>query len=348
MFDQLFISIMTVYRLMVTALALHRCINHRKYGKEATRTAVILLIFMVLTISTSNLQHLLMKYTGSDQYYTFSLGWTIGLVLLTTYVNTTALIRKESENAAVEKELRIGASIQLSALPDASPAFPESLPVSLRAFMKPALEVGGDFYDYFFLDEKRLCFLIADVSDKGIAAALFMMTAKTMLKDHAMQSISTEKVFDIVNQQLCENNRDMMFATAWIGILDMETMVLHYTNAGHTKPFFLRKGERIRTLNEVHGMPLASMDGMTYEYSELALREGDSLFLYTDGVTEAINPEKELFGANRVAKVLKETQDAPGEAVFDAMMQSISDFSKDEAQFDDITMMHVKILDQKQ
>ena len=159
----------------------------------------------------------------------------------------------------------------MDALPPNAPGFPNHPDLILRASMKTAREVGGDFYDYFLIDENHLCFLIADVSGKSTPAALFMMNAKTIIKDYALTYNDTAEIIDIVNQRLCENNETCMFVTVWIGILDMRTMMLQFSNAGHNYPLIKHNGEGCVMLKEVHGMCLGCMEDNEYEKSEIQL-----------------------------------------------------------------------------
>jgi serine phosphatase RsbU (regulator of sigma subunit) len=209
--------------------------------------------------------------------------------------------------------------------------------------MNTAKEVGGDFYDYFAIDENRICFLIADVSGKGTPAALFMMTAKTMIKDYALTKGSTSEIFTAVNARLCENNEAGMFATAWIGIVDTRTMTLQYTNAGHNYPFFMRRDQSSEMMKKVHGLFLAGMEYTRYRQDEIQLEPGDRLLLYTDGVTEAHDRENNLYGEERLQQVIERTRDLHGEEVLDEILKDVNVFAADVPQFDDITMIALTI-----
>ena len=251
--------------------------------------------------------------------------------------------REEAERERVENEMKMATRIQTDALPPVAPEFENHPELNLRASMHTAKEVGGDFYDYFPIDENRVCFLIADVSGKGTPAALFMMTAKTMIKDYALTKGSTSEIFTTVNARLCENNEAGMFATAWIGILDTRTMTLQYTNAGHNFPLIQRKGQPCEEIKKVHGLILAGMDFTKYKQSEIQLAPGDRLLLYTDGVTEAHDQENTLYGTERLMEVLENTREDQGQRVLERIFEDVNRFAAGRPQFDDITMVVVTI-----
>ena len=252
------------------------------------------------------------------------------------------LLQKEKKlaegNARIGAELEMAEKIQKDMLPNIFPTFSEKEEFDLYASMTTAREVGGDFYDFFMIDESHLCFLIADVSGKGIPAAMFMMTSKTMIKDYALTRTSTSEIFTEVNERLCENNEAGMFATAWIGILDLKTRILQFTNAGHNFPIIQKKGMPCEALEKKHGLFLAGMDGIVYRQDELQLDPGDRILLYTDGVTEAHNPQKELFGEERLMSILNRTDGEKGETVLSGIIDEVKAFEAGVEQFDDITM----------
>ena len=251
--------------------------------------------------------------------------------------------REEVEREKAEKELQMATQIQLDALPTTAPDFEDFPNMNLRGSMNTAKEVGGDFYDYFPIDENRLCFLIADVSGKGTQAALFMMTAKTMIKDYALNMDTTSEIFTAVNARLCESNEASMFATSWIGIVDKRTMTLQYTNAGHNYPVFQHKGQPCEMIRKNHGLFLGGMEFTHYKQGEIQLEPGDRLLLYTDGVVEAHNRNDELYGDDRLMHMLDSTRDLPGEQVLERIFADVNEYAAEVPQFDDITMVVLSI-----
>ena len=242
--------------------------------------------------------------------------------------------------AATQADLDMATEIQTSMLP---PAFPERDEFDLYASMNTAKEVGGDFYDYFMIDDDHLCIVIADVSGKGMPAALFMMRGTTVIKDNALTLNTTSEILTAANARLCENNTEAMFITAWIGILDIRTMTLQYTNAGHNYPMLQHEGQPVEEMRTVHGLFLAGMRSTHYRHDEIKLEPGDRILLFTDGATEAHNASDELYGEERLMKVLEKNREASGEQVLDKILEDINLFAEDVPQFDDITMVVLTI-----
>jgi len=209
--------------------------------------------------------------------------------------------------------------------------------------MDTAKEVGGDFYDFYLLGEDKLAFLVADVSGKGIPAAMFMMTSKTLLKDFAEGGMEVNEVFTRANAKLCEGNEAGMFVTAWMGVLDLKTGLLTYANAGHNPPLLRHKGGDFEYLRTRPNFILAGMDGVRYKKHELQLRPGDEIYLYTDGVTEAQNLQQELFGEDRLLAGLNGCKGLPVDAICKKIKADVDAFAGDADQFDDITMLCVKL-----
>jgi sigma-B regulation protein RsbU (phosphoserine phosphatase) len=204
--------------------------------------------------------------------------------------------------------------------------------------MQPAKEVGGDFYDFFLVNDGTLAVIVADVSGKGVPAALFMVVAKTLIKNNAQSGISPGEVFEKVNEMLCEGNETGMFVTAFMGYLDINTGRFRYVNAGHTPPILITDG-KCRVIGVKPGFVLAGMDGIRYKEDELAMRTGDALFLYTDGITEAVNPQEALFGQSRLTEAVDKVADSPLKDFTDEIKSEIDHFADGAEQADDITML---------
>ena len=244
-----------------------------------------------------------------------------------------------AEKERIGAELNVATQIQASMLPCIFPAFPEREEFDVFASMTPAKEVGGDFYDFFMVDETHLAVVMADVSGKGVPAALFMVIGKTLIKDHTSPGRDLGDVFTEVNRLLCEANSEGLFITAFEGVLDLVTGELRYVNAGHEMPFIAHEGGAFAAYKIKPGFVLAGMEGMRYRAGAVVLEPGDKLFQYTDGVTEATDAEGGLYGMERLGKVLAENTSAPPEAVLAAVKADIDAFVKEAPQFDDITML---------
>ena len=249
----------------------------------------------------------------------------------------TTLKRYIAEAAArIDKELEYAKQIQLSALPT---NFPQDEEHSIYAQMIAAKEVGGDFYDFYKLSDTTVAFLAADVSGKGIPAAMFMMTAKTIIKDLAESGMEVNDIFTKANEKLCENNEADMFVTAWMGILDLKTGYMKYANAGHNPPLLKRADGTFEYLRSRAGFVLAGIEGFRYRVNELQLNAGDRLFLYTDGVPEATNGQSELYGEDRLLAFMNQNDAAPATELLPALKADIDAFVGEAPQFDDITML---------
>jgi serine phosphatase RsbU (regulator of sigma subunit) len=240
----------------------------------------------------------------------------------------------------IEAELHLAKTIQISALPRNFDFNNDS--VELFATMDTAKEVGGDFYDFFFVDYNMLALVVADVSGKGIPAALFMMKSKTTLRGFAETGNEITEVFEKVNNELCEGNDAEMFVTVWMGIVDLETGKVRCVNAGHEYPAVKRQDGESEFLKRKHGPPLGTIEGLRYQAYELQLEKGDSLFLYTDGVTEAIDIDMQAYGSERLLDALNNNKEMPLREMLPAVKKDIDDFAGEADQFDDITMMGFK------
>lgn len=260
-------------------------------------------------------------------------------------INSTVVTLKHyiAEAAArIDRELEFARSIQHSAIPTVFPPYPGHSEFDIYATMDTAKEVGGDFYDFYFVGENRLGFLIADVSGKGIPAAMFMMTAKTIIKGYAESGKPVDEVFTTANEKLCESNDAGMFVTAWMGVLDTVTGKVEFANAGHNPPLVRHAGGGFEYLRSKPCFILAGMDGIKYRKNEFTLAPGDEIYLYTDGVTEATDSENNLYGEERLLALLNSMGDLPGEEICRAVKADIDAFVGDAPQFDDITMLYLK------
>ena len=255
-------------------------------------------------------------------------------------INQTVEVLKGYIDAAekrIEQELEFARTIQESALPK-NFKFPRD-DFEIYATMDPAKEVGGDFYDFFFIDQNKLALVIADVSGKGIPAALFMMRSKTAIRGLAESGHSAAEILSRANSTLCEGNDAEMFVTVWIGIIDLTTGKMQCANAGHEYPLLMHNGGDYEYVHDKHGLALAAMDGMPYKEYELEMHPGDRLFVYTDGIPEAIDGNVEQYGIERLANALNTLKDATIADTLPAVRKNISDFVGEADQFDDITML---------
>ena len=268
--------------------------------------------------------------------------------LSTQYAATTVSIvliygvlfaEREKTLASTEMELGVATKIQADMLPGTFPFMPERTEFDLYASMTPAKEVGGDFYDFFPIDDDHLALVIADVSGKGIPAALFMMASKILIKNTVMTGKSPGEVLSAVNRQICENNREEMFVTVWLGILDLRDGTLVTANAGHEYPILKTPDGDFELLKAKHGFVVGGMPGMKYKETELHLAPGSKLFVYTDGVPEAENEQEEQYGYERFLNVLNKNRDARPEMPLKAVSADVGAFTQDQPQFDDLTML---------
>ncbi len=255
------------------------------------------------------------------------------------------LTKVTSEKEKISTELNVASQIQEGVLPNVFPAFPGRNDFDIYATMNPAKEVGGDFYDYFLIDDDHLALVIADVSGKGIPAALFMMACKLMISNVATLGIEDPSIIlNKVNEAICKNNPAEMFVTVWLGIMNLKTGLLKAANAGHEYPCIASKDGKFTMVKDKHGLVIGGMEGLNYKTYELQLKEGDGLFVYTDGVTEATNANDELFGNDRLLEALNKDSKANVTQMLDNVKMAIDTFVQDAPQFDDITMLGFRYL----
>ena len=258
------------------------------------------------------------------------------------YLSKIETITAEKER--VTTELHMANQIQESMLPNIFPAFPERPEFDIYAMMEPAREVGGDFYDYFLIDEDHLCMVMADVSGKGVPAALFMMASKIILANNAMMGKSPAEILSDTNATICANNREEMFVTVWLGILEISTGKLTAANAGHEYPVVKNADGSFALYKDKHGLVIGAMDGIRYREYALQLKPGAMLFLYTDGVPEATDAAQQMFGTERMLAALNEQSDAAPEQILRNVRSSVDAFVQEAEQFDDLTMLCVQYI----
>ena len=250
------------------------------------------------------------------------------------------LTRVTAEKERIHTELSLAGKIQESMIPSIYPAFPDMPEFDLYATMDPAKEIGGDFYDFFLLDEDHLALVTADVSDKGIPAALMMMSTKILLQNVTkLERYSPAAVLEVVNREICSNNKTEMFVTVWLGILEISTGKLRAASAGHEYPALQQDGGDFTLYKDKHGFILGGLEDARYRDYEIVLKPGDALFEYTDGVTEAADSEEELFGTDRMLRALNLDPNAEAGRILQNVKQEIERFTGDTMQSDDLTML---------
>ena len=241
-------------------------------------------------------------------------------------------------SARLETELKMAEQIQEGVLPNIYPPFPDRREFDIYATMNAAREVGGDFYDFFLVDDDHLALVVADVSGKGVPAALFMMASKIILANNAMVGMSPAKVLEATNSSVCSNNPQEMFVTVWFGILEISSGILTAANAGHEYPV-LKQGERFELLKDRHGLVIGAFDGIKYKEYQIQLHPGDKLFLYSDGVPEATAPDLQLFGTERMLEALNQDPEGAPRAILSNVQHAVDKFVGVAEQFDDLTML---------
>ena len=300
---------------------------------------IYILIKRVIINNLKKINDTLGRITEGDLNVTVDVRSNEEFSSLSDDINSTVstLKRYIAEAAArIDKELEYAKQIQLSALPT---NFPADEDYRIYAQMIAAKEVGGDFYDFYKLNDTTAAFLVADVSGKGIPAAMFMMTAKTIIKDLAESGMAVNDIFTKANEKLCENNESGMFVTAWMGILDLTTGVVQFANAGHNPPLIKHADGSFEYLINRAGFILAGMEGVRYRVGELTLSPGDRLFLYTDGVPEATNADNKLYGEDRLLSFMNKNASMEAAELLPALKANIDEFVGEAPQFDDITML---------
>lgn len=307
---------------------------------------IFLMIKKVVVKNIEKINNSLAKITDGDLDETVNVRSNEEFAVLSDDINLTVDTLKryiKEADERIDKELEFARQIQHSALPSVFPPYPNRIDFDIFAQMYTAKEVGGDFYDFYLLGKDKLAFLIADVSGKGIPAAMFMMTAKTLIKSLVESGVDASEAFTRANNKLCENNEAGMFVTAWLGILDLNTGLLKYVNAGHNPPLIKRNGKYFEFLCSKPNFVLAGMENIKYKTNEIQLSPGDEIFLYTDGVTEANDTSYELFGDDRLLESLNENDCLTVEQLCKKVKSDVDRFVGNALQSDDITILAVKL-----
>ncbi|MBR5648562.1 SpoIIE family protein phosphatase [Pseudobutyrivibrio sp.] len=304
----------------------------------------VLIALLVNQIVVNNIRLIntsLSKITNGDLNEVVTVRSSSEFASLSDDINQTVLTLKGYIAAAekrIERELILARTIQESALPKVF-NFPGEKKFDLFAYMKTAKEVGGDFYDFFFVDRDKFALVIADVSGKGIPAALFMMRSKTAIRSLAESGASIEEIIYRANNTLCEGNDAEMFVTVWIGIIDLKTGVMKCANAGHEYPLIKRRGGGYEVIKDKHSLAVAAMPNTKAREYEIVLEPGDRIFVYTDGIPEAVNKKLEQFGVKRIVDCLNSYKDSSIEESLTKLADEVTAFQGDAEQFDDITML---------
>ena len=295
----------------------------------------------VVSLGGDNLQFMMEDtYRTNDEIEALAESFATLSARTLQYVDEVKKVTAEKER--IGAELSLATDIQASMLPHIFPAFPMRSEFDIFASMDPAKEVGGDFYDYFLIDDDHLGLVIADVSGKGVPAALFMMASKIILQSVAMMGHSPADILRRTNEAVCTNNEAQMFVTVWLGILELSTGKLTAANAGHEFPALKLPGGGFELYRDKHGFVIGGMEGVRYKEYEIQLEPGSKLFVYTDGVAEATSAEKELFGTERMIDALNADPDATPQQILKNVRASVDSFVKEAEQFDDLTMLCVE------
>ena len=310
----------------------------------------IALFFLIKRLIVDNVKRVnssLQKITNGYLETRVDVSGTVEFNELARDINKTVVALEgyiEEAASRIDKELALARDIQTSSLPSVFPPFPKIKKYDLFATMTTAKEVGGDFYDFYMVGDNKIAFLIADVSGKGIPAAMFMMQAKTLIKSLAEEELAVDEILTEANKKLCENNEAEMFVTVWMGILDTDTGRVNFASAGHNPPLLYRYNEGFEYYRSKPGFVLAGLPTVKYKAYFLTLNPGDRLFLYTDGVTEATDKENNLYGEDRLKEYLNSHANDENHKLLHGIKEDIDIFTKGREQFDDITML---VLDAK-
>ena len=292
------------------------------------------------TIATGDLDSHIPPVTARDEVGELADSLNYMKVSLKKYIED--LTEATAARERIESELQVAHDIQMGILPKVFPPFPDIPEFDIYAVLQPAKEVGGDLYDFFLLDEDHLCFLVGDVSGKGVPASLFMVITKTLIKTKATQESDPEVILGSVNQDLSMDNPSLMFVTLFLGILNIRTGKFIYCNGGHNPPYIIRAAGTLEILETTDGMALGVMEDFSYQSKIVTLGKNDSLLLYTDGVTEAMNENHELFSEKRLEEVLIRSREPSVKELIQDIMKKVLEYCHDVEQTDDITLLAIR------
>jgi sigma-B regulation protein RsbU (phosphoserine phosphatase) len=260
---------------------------------------------------------------------------------MVNYVENLTVVTAERER--ISAELSFARKIQHDSLPNRFPAFPDRTDFDIYAYMKPAKEVGGDFYNFTLLDEDHLAIWIGDVADKGVPAALFMMATNIVIDIRTNMGGTPAQIMEYINANICDHNFEAMFVTIWLGILEISTGRIICVNAGHEDPVIYHKGGEFELYKTKHNVAVGTVPDAVYTDYEFVLGKGDKLFIYTDGVPEATNEDNKLFSNDRMVDALNEYRNTTPQEILEGVHQSVNDFVGKRTQFDDLTMLCLEI-----
>ena len=319
-----------IYIYTVLLAALYAAIIERKRMESYQLIAIVIYVFtpLIVIVLTSDIYGLSINFG------------CIMIIMLLVYCVIN--VSQGREKAASDRDLKTASAIQTHILPNIFPAFPEREEFDIYATMDTAKEVGGDFYDFFLVDDDHLAMVMADVSGKGVPAALFMMISRTLIKNEMLKGSDPEEVLFNVNNRLLDGNTTEMFVTVWLALIEISTGKGIAVNAGHEHPVIRRAGGEYELVKYKHSPAVSTIENIKFRQHDFQLEPGDSIFVYTDGVTEAINREKEFFGEERLLQALNEHSDAAPDKILENVRKAIDSFVLDAEQFDDITMMCMK------
>ena len=327
--------------LLTIVIQIYVIVRSRKRFNR--KTLLVLLLFSVVPILAAVVQVFL--------YGLSLINFGLVAMVVVLYVFTLNRLSEQMEDyrrdllamtlqqERVDTELALANRIQTDMLPNIFPAFPDRPEVDIYASMTPAKEVGGDFYDFFLIDDDHLGMVMADVSGKGVPAALFMMMSKIIINNYAVQDGSPARVLEHANSIICKNNEEEMFVTVWLGVLEISTGKITAANAGHEYPIVRKADGTYELFKDKHGFVVGGMDGMRYKEYEIQLEKGGALFLYTDGVPEATNSENILFGTDRLIEALNRNKNSDPKQMLTNTKIAVDEFVGEAEQFDDLTML---------